>query len=1506
MMINNSENKSLPGIFHPLIARWFREEVGEPTDIQLKTWPAAAEEKHLLITAPTGCGKTLAAFLWALNQLIISRWDTGSVRVLYISPLKALNNDIRKNLLGPVEKISRLFRESGEVFPEINILTRSGDTPAADRRRMLKSPPEILITTPESLNLILSSSNSIRMLKGVRAVIMDEIHSILGTKRGTHMITAVDRLVEYTGEFQRIALSATITPRETAAEFIGGFEMVRTGEEPLYKKREVEIVVSDMKKEIDVDIDFPPGARENLVDNSWWPSLVTEFRNVIGESSSTLLFTNSRKLAEKVTRLINEDAGEPLVYSHHGSLSKEIRLLVEEKLKKGELKGIVATSSLELGIDIGRLDRVVLVQAPFSISSALQRMGRSGHSVGEKSRGTIYPTHGRDFIDSAVIARAVLEADIEEVRPVESPLDVLAQVIVSLSLGGGRELDPVYYLIKSSYPYRNLDRQHFDLVIKMLAGRYADTRIRELEPRIILDMISGSFSAGKGAAMVLYMSGGTIPDRGYFQLRVKDSGARIGELDEEFTWERSIGEKFTLGVQTWQITNITHNDVEVVPFAGSQGIIPFWKADGVNRDFHFAEKAGLFLKEADEYLGDPGYREMLMNRYHMRETAAEETIAFLRAQVESTGTRLPHRHHIVIEHFDDPGNRSDLKQVIVHTNWGGRVNTPFAQALGAAWEDKYGYRLEIFTDNHALLIMLPHSFRTEDIFGMVTEENLETLLRKTLESTGFFGARFRMNAGIALLLPRGGFRKRLPLWLNRLRSKKLLDAVKKYRDFPILLETWRSCLRDEFDLKNLLLLLGEVREGGVKITETVTGSPSPFAGGLIWRQVDKYMYQDDTPFSETASGLSGELIRKIIGSPELRPRISSSLTDLFQGKVRRTEEDYSPSSPEELIEHVKERLLIPPDEWELLINAMERDHGEKPDFLSGLIPRRLVRVKLPGSDIFSVAAIEMLPFLTEGLELKREDPVIRVIGGEEGLDPKEHEGLLEKAYSVYKKDESADNERTGEGILIQFLSFYGPVEAEFPGEIFGLSRERLLALLDSLLEENLIVEGEISDRKSATEICHGDNLEILIRISRKERQPRFEAREITALPLFLAAYQGIVPLDRDGDCTPHGEDRYMEGLKSGFEKLFGYPAPANAWEEYIIPARVTPYYTAWLDSLMQTSGLTWFGCGNKKLGFSLQEDLDLFVENNPDEDEDSHSLLPEIPGRYTLMDIMKLTGLGHVEARDLLWKSVWKSRVSSDSFETVRIAILNKFNPNPHDLDKGVVRAMTGRWNSKGPVSQYWHGLRGETGERDLIEEEELNRERARQLFARYGILFRELLAYEQDALKWGRLFRTLRLMELSGEIISGHFFRGIAGLQFISHEGFRFLRDFRDDGRIFWLNAADPASLCGIKVDELKTYLPARFPSTFTVFHGEKLVMKIMKNCKEVEILTGPGDRDIPRYLRFFKILLARDFNKMHTIYVNKINGKPARTSDYGHLFTESGFTGEYNSLMLVKKYQS
>ncbi len=952
-------------LFHPLIRSWFASRLGEPTDIQQKTWPEIAGGRHVLVTAATGSGKTLAAFLWSLNQLITGAWPGGQVRVLYVSPLKALNTDVRKNLLKPLTELREQFERAGEPFPGISVQTRSGDTPAEERRRMIRKPPEILITTPESLNLLLSSRSGRSMLTGIATVILDEIHAVVDTKRGTHLITAVDRLVPLSGEFQRVALSATVNPLEQVASVVGGFMRRGNGADSRYEPRPVAIVRSRAPKEYELRVSRPEDIRPDELDGVW-PALTRAFKTIVSEHASTLFFAASRRTAEKVTRFLNENEPAEIAYAHHGSLSREIRLAVEEKLKRGELKAIVATNSLELGIDVGSIDQVVLIQTPRSVSSTLQRIGRSGHRVGGTSKGLLYPLHGLDLVHATVMARAADERDIEKVRPIEEPLDVLAQVVLSMTALETWNIDELYAFLKTTWPYHHLSRRHYDLVLEMLGGRYADSRLRELNSRLSIDRVDNTVRAREGARFLLYSSGGTIPERGYFDLRLTESRAKIGELDEEFVWERSVGETFTLGSQLWRIEEITHNDVLVAAGKGGQGIFPFWRAEEQNRDFHFSERIGLFLEQADRDLGNADFRKSLLERYHLEPAAADELIAYLERQRTAANAPLPHRRHLLIEQVTDPAEHADTQQVILHTLWGGRVNRPFSLALEAAWEDRFHSPLQIVVNDDALSLMLPRDQPVREVLGLVTSANVETLLRKKLEQTGFFGARFRENAERALLLPKTSFQRRMPLWLIRLRSKRLFEAVRSSEDFPILLETWRTCLRDEFDLEQLKGLLDELDDREITISECRTASASSFGSGLVWKQTNAAMYADDTPLLAKESGLKPDLVREILFSSHLRPKIPRELMEQLDRKLKRTAPGYAPATSRELLDWIKERLLIPEPEWIELNKAIERDGNDGSRWLEEQEPK-LLWVSWEGASYRLLAALETVPRLVEHL-----------------------------------------------------------------------------------------------------------------------------------------------------------------------------------------------------------------------------------------------------------------------------------------------------------------------------------------------------------------------------------------------------------------------------------------------------------------------------------------------------------------------------------------------------------
>ncbi|HEY5283988.1 MAG TPA: helicase-related protein, partial [Polyangia bacterium] len=784
---------------------------------------------------------------------------------------------------------------------------------------------------------MLIGTQSRQLFGGLQTVILDEIHALAGSKRGTYMMSAVERITMFAAKFQRIALSATVRPAETVAAWMAGFEVTNPGPDASYRPRPVKVVHAADRRDIALSVRTPDVERVKGPDAAdlWWDALAAELKKIIAKNRSTLVFANSRRTVEKIARLLNVGESEPIAYSHHGSLSREIRLDVEERMKQGRLRAVVATGSLELGIDIGAVEEVILVGTPPSVAQSVQRIGRADHRVGGTSKASLFTLHGLDGAQAASMVGLVQQGEVEEIRPIRNALDVLAQVLLSMGCHAVWNLDELFAFVRTMAAYHELPRCHFDLVIAMLAGRYADAPIRELRARALVDRANNTFTARSGTEFVLYQSGGTIPDRGYYHLRLADSKAVIGELDEEFVWERRLGDQFSLGTQAWRILNVTQSDVEVGPADPHGPMIPFWKADEQNRstrasfallDFFDACEAGIDREDFAQTLGRG-----------MDAISTRSLVDFLLRQRRLSGAPLPGRRRVLVECTKDPAQPGEMQQVVLHTFWGGKVNRPLALAMAEAWERVHAAPLDTFATNDHILVMLPDASDPATLFDLVPANALDELLRARLEKTALFGSRFRENASRALLLPRGDAKKRYPLWLNRLRSKKLLASVLRFEDFPILLETWRDLLEDEFEIPTLAGLLDDIAQKRIALHVARPAHPTPFSDGIVFRQTNYHMYLDDAPGSAGRSNLTEELFRDLFSDASPTPTVPEALAAEMASKLLRTHPGYEPATPEEILLAVRENPLAPAKAVASFIERLSPDVNPDRDALAGLV-----------------------------------------------------------------------------------------------------------------------------------------------------------------------------------------------------------------------------------------------------------------------------------------------------------------------------------------------------------------------------------------------------------------------------------------------------------------------------------------------------------------------------------------------------------------------------------------
>jgi ATP-dependent Lhr-like helicase len=1481
--------------FHPLIGEWFLARYGRPTAVQAAAWPAIQSGAHVLALAPTGSGKTLTAFLGAISRIASGEIPVDVLSVLYVSPLKALGEDIRRNLEGPLAELGELFRSRGESWPDIRVATRSGDTSQTDRRRMLKRPPAILVTTPESLALMLDSSASRAMLADTRLLVLDEIHVLAGDKRGAMLACSVGRLALLAGEFQRVALSATARPVEALADFVGGRRLERGPDgRTRYERRQVTVVAPAAEKRIELSVEWPEippaaeaeGPRATAAESApRYAAVIPAIVSEMGSGHGVLVFTDSRRRAERMAFLVAQSAGEGSAWAHHGSLSKEARRLVEERFKAGELGCVVATASLELGIDVGSVDKVALAGTPATVASSLQRIGRSGHRVGEPSRATLYPFHGMDLVLAAAAARGVAERAVEETRPLASPLDVLAQVLLELiAEDGPRPIDALFDTVLSFPPFERLTRSLFDSTLAMLAGRYSGSRLRELEPKISIDAASGTAVAGKGTRGLLYSSGGTIPDRGLFSMRIAGSKTRIGELDEEFVWERKVGEVFTLGAQTWRITEIGSEAVTVVPAGPDPDIVPFWKGGSRYRSRELSSRALDLLDTLGE-LDEEASAAVLKGDYCFSPSAAKACARFVAAQkVAGLGRRsLPGSRCVVLEDHEEGGER-DSARLVLHTLRGLAINEPLSLTLAGALEEASGLPVRTIADDDLILLSVarsqsfdPTGYLARILRSLVDGDRLERLVRSKLESSGVFGAQFRENAGRALLLPRGLPGKRKPLWMTRLRAKKLFEAVRGYPDFPIVVETWRSCLSDIFDMEGTKELIADLASGRIELSIFSSRSPSPFAREALWKEIGDNMYRGDEIEGRVSSSVSDQAIAEALRSAGLRPRLDPELLRDFEARLKRLVPGWAPDDPPALAEWARERVLIPVSELPLILENAG----------SGLAPAldadptcggRLVRLRLPGASEEALVHAERVPEL----------------------------------------------EAAPASLIVEWLRREAVVHPSRISSLFGVSGPELADTLRDLVEDGTIVaDVSVGDARGGLEgaadtegpaYIDAQNLEIVLRRTRAASRPIIVARPPEDLARFVFSVQSLAePVPADP----------AQAIARALASLSGAALPAPLWETDILPARVARYRRADLDLLLATTPWQWFGAGKELVSFADMADLELFLPRRSGLRSESRML----PGGGQTLDfwaIREKSGLSSAQAAIALWAEAWRGLVASDSFRDVREGIDNGFGKEvaeilttPAEADTQVAtthvfgaprrlpRALRERWRRGAPVGGRWFRLDfdedDEETEEDGLAALGLDAARVRALAGRYGLLCRGMLEREPPGLRWGDLFPAMRRLELAGELLAGRFFEGLEGPQFLDPAAMdAFTGLDRVAGRPRWINALDPAANALYALSVRPEGLPPRVAANRLCIDAGRLVATSLRSYRILSIYLPPDDSRLQSVLGLFPAARNRDARPERRIVVETVNGASASTSPYAAVLRAAGFEADRGRMVL------
>ncbi|HEX6946434.1 MAG TPA: DEAD/DEAH box helicase [Acidimicrobiia bacterium] len=1367
--------------FTPATRSWFESTFGGPTAAQARGWPAIASGEHTLIHAPTGSGKTLAAFLWALDRLIVEpRPPTEDrCRVLYVSPLKALAHDVDRNLREPLRGITDAAAHMGLDPPDVTTFIRTGDTPAGDRRRMERHPPDILITTPESLYLMLASS--VRdALHGIRWVIVDEVHAVAGTKRGAHLALTLEMLEEVTDVSpQRIGLSATQRPLEEIARFLGG----GTLQGDTWSPRPVTIVDVPSDRELDLLIEVPaddmarPGGEDGEGDaRSMWTAIYPRLVELILAHRSTIVFANSRRLAERICNGINNLAGEELARAHHGSVSREQRLEIEGALKRGDLRAVVATSSLELGIDMGAVDLVVQVEAPTSVASGLQRVGRAGHQVGGVSVGRIFPKYRGDLLSAAAVAHLMTSREVEETRILSNPLDVLSQHLVAGAVAfPGVTSRHLYDMARRAAPYSELSRKLFDATLEMLAGRYPSDLFAGLRPRLNWDRGSDEITPRPGSRHIVVTNPGTIPDRGLYQVTLPD-GSKVGELDEEMVHESRAGDTFLLGSTVWRINSIGHDKVEVVPAgADTPGRMPFWKGDQMGRPFETGRAIGRFVREVAT-LGEKA-PETLAETYDLHPTAARNLVAYVEEQIQATG-KAPDDRTIVAERFRD--ELGDWR-ILILSPFGARVHAPWAMAMRRKLQLHHGIEADMVWSDDGIALRFPETDTPPDPSELLLDpEEVQDLLVEHLPETAIFAARFREAAGRALLLPRRRPGSRTPLWLQRRRSADLLGVARQFDSFPLILETFREILNDDFDVPALVRLMEDIAARRVEVVVADTMTPSPFGVSLLFSFVAIYLYEADAPVAERrAAALSVDrgLLRELLGEGELRDLIAPDVLAGVELELQHIAESHRATDTDGIHDLLRDLGPLPIDEIELRTTGVDVATA-----LSDLMAsNRVFEAEVAGERRW--CAIE------DAARLRDAQGVALPYG-------------LPEPFLEAVPDPLGD-------VVGRYARTHGPFTAGEAGRALGLPPAVVESALDRLGREGRVSEGPYLPGGSGREWL---DIEVLRRLKRRSLAAlRGEIEPVPAetLAAFTPAWQGTT---LDPPSGPHA-------LRRAVTTLLGATIPASVLERDILAVRVRDPEMD-LDSMLLSGELVWVGRG--RIG-SRDGRISLFPrqtfrhlwrgpEGQPDGlGETIHRFL-DTNGASFFADIYQGVGGGDPdEVLEAVWDLVWSGHVTNDSLHPLRAYLSHrpaKRRGKPN-LSSRFPARTGGRWSL---VPQPAEG------------DTETAAAWATLLLDRFGLVSRDIVAGEVPG-GFSSVYPVLSHLEEAGRIRRGYFVEGLGGAQFALPGAVDRLRS-RPSHPPLWLAATDPANLYGTVLPwpESETRLAREAGAYVIVADGELL----------------------------------------------------------------------------------